>query len=132
MKEKGQLLIETLIALAVINVALVALLSVSIKAIRVSRTSRNRLEAIKYAEGVIEGQKRIKESNQDSFFTLRSCPSSCGSFGGGIYTCTAICAWTPVLPQPADTLTIRVTMSWDEGGRSLDVTLDSVLTKAKL
>jgi len=47
----GQLLIETLIALAVINLALVATLSVSIRAIRVSRTARNRLEATRYAEG---------------------------------------------------------------------------------
>lgn len=125
-EEKGQLLIEVLIALAVINLALVSLLSVSIKAIRVGRTSRNRLEAVKYAEGVIEALKRTKESNQDSFYLTQPCPT-CGPFGANnIYTCSATCAWT------SDRLTVRVKVSWTEGDSSPSVTLDSVLTKAKL
>ncbi len=125
-EETGQLLIEVLIALAVINLALVSLLSVSIKAIRVSRTSRNRLEAVKYAEGVIEGLKRTKETNQDSFFLTPSCPT-CGPFGtNNMYTCSATCAWT------SDRVTVKVTVSWTEGTNTPNVELESILTKAKL
>ena len=124
-------MVEVLIALAVINLALVSLLSVSIKAIRVSRTSRNRLEAVKYAEGVIESLKRTKESNQDTFFLTQSCPA-CGPFGpNDIYSCSAVCAWTPDAPL-TDKLTVKVTVSWVEGDNTPEVELESILTKAKL
>lgn len=122
----GQLLVEVLIALTVITVALVATLSVSIRAIRVGRTARNRLEAIRYAESAIEQLKRSKESDQETFFANKVCPF-CGPYGvDNIYQCRFDCNFS------ADDVSVKASITWKEAGSDVSVNLETVLTKARL
>ncbi len=123
---QGQLLIEVLIALAVMTVAMVAALAVSIRAIKVARTSRSQAEASKYAENVLENLKSTKEADPMLFFANATCPA-CGPFGtNNMYSCSMACNFT------ADTDDVTVTISWTDGGNTSSVKLETILTKGTL
>ena len=125
-KSNGQLLIEILIALAVMTVAMVGALAVSTRAIRVSRVARSTAEASKYAENVLETLKRTKESDPGTFFTNSTCPV-CGPFGVNLeYSCSLSCSFN------GDVDDVTVTVSWVENGSTSSVKLQTILTKSRL
>lgn len=125
-KNDGQLLIEILIGLAVVTVALVVSLAVISHATKVSRVTRERLEATKFAEKVLENVRRERDTDQESFFGGVSC-DTCGPFGTNQeYTCTLTCAWTPTQVE------LIVVINWDDAGNTSNVTMSTILGKYRL
>ncbi len=127
----GQLLIEILIGLVVITTSLVVSLVAVIHATRVSRVSRNRLEATKYAEQVVEQYRNTRDKDKSAFFTNQTCLGPCGSFGlNSMYSCVMTCSFTPA--GAATRVDVTVTMSWDDSGATISVALPTVLTRYDL
>lgn len=119
---KGQLMIEILVGLGVITTALVASLVVIIHASRLARASRSKLEATRYAQGVLESLRNTRDQDKGSFFANGTCPA-CGPFGTGIvYTCLLTCSFT----QTRDDVTVTIT--WDDGGNDVSISIPTVLT----
>lgn len=122
----GQLLIEILIGLAVVTVSLVVSLAVISHATKVSRVTRQRLEATKFAEKVLENVRRERDTDQEIFFGEASC-GTCGPFGvSQEYACTLSCTWTPAQVE------LIVVISWDDSGNTSNVTLSTILGKYRL
>lgn len=119
---KGQLMIEILVGLGVITTALVASLVVIIHASRLARASRSKLEATRYAQGVLESLRNTRDQDRASFFANETCPA-CGPFGTGtVYTCLLTCSFT----QTRDDVTVTIT--WDDGGNDVSISIPTVLT----
>lgn len=133
MKKKcgGQLLVEILIGLAVITMALVVSLTAVTQATKVSRVARNRLEATKYGEKVLETYRNTRDLDRETFFGSQTCTNPCGTFGdNNMYSCTMTCTFTP--GGAATRVDVTVTLSWDDSGNTISVSLPTVLTKYDL
>ena len=130
-KNDGQLLIEILIGLAVVTVALVVSLAVISHATKVSRVTRQRLEATKYAEKVLENIRRERDKDQETFFGGASC-GTCGPFGANQeFTCVLSCSFNPT----ADQVEVRVSIRWEDGEdnpETSNVNLSTILCKYRL
>lgn len=126
LKDRGQLLIEILVALAVVTLALVVSLTAVTNATKVSRATRQRLEATKYGEKVLEILRRERDTDQETFFGLSTC-GLCGPFGSNQeYSCQLTCIFT------ASEVEATVVISWENSGTSSNVSLSTVLSKYKL
>lgn len=127
----GQLLVEILIGLAVITVALVISLTAVTHATKVSRVARNRLDATKFAEKVTESYRNTRDLNKQTFFQSQICNNPCGTFGdNGMYSCTMTCVFTP--GGAPTRVNVTVTMSWNDSGKTVSISLPTVLTKYDL
>lgn len=106
--------------LGVITMALVASLVVITHSSRLARASRNKLEATRYAQNVLETLRNTRDKDKESFFANGTC-SSCGTFG--IYTCSfSLCQFSPT----SASITVKIT--WDDGGNEASVSIPTVLT----
>lgn len=114
-------MVEILVGLGVITMALVASLVVITHASRLSRASRNKLEATRYAQGVLETLRSTRDQDKAGFFASGTCPT-CGPFGGGVYSCLLTCSFSPT----RDDVTVKIT--WDDGGHDAFVSIPTVLT----
>jgi type II secretory pathway pseudopilin PulG len=122
LKNKGQLLIEILVALAVVTVALVVSMAAVSSATKVSRVARQRLEATKYAEKVLEVLRRERDRDPETFFDKAVC-GLCGPFGTNLeFACQLSCSFTTTDVQAT------VEILWE----SSQVSLSTVLSKYKL
>lgn len=121
-------MVEILIGLVVITLVLVVSLTAMTHATKVSRVARNRLEASKYVELVIEQYRNNRDLNKEAFFTNKTCLNPCGSFGvDSAYVCTMSCSFTPALnPNRVDA---TITMTWNDSGKSLTVVQPTILTE---
>lgn len=119
----GQLMIEILVGLGVITTVLVGSLVVIIHASRLARASRNKLEATRYTEKVLESLRNTRDQDKAGFFTSQTCPA-CGPFGTSIvYTCVMTCDFSSPTQD-----NVTVTMTWDDGDTTASVTTSTVLT----
>ncbi len=124
-------MIEILIGIGVITLALVISLVAVTQATKVSRVARNRLEATKYAEKVVESYRNTRDQDRDAFFANETCLNPCGTFGdNGMYSCAMTCSFSPVGAATREDVT--VTISWSDSGTPLSVSLPTVLTKYDL
>lgn len=122
LKHRGQLLIEILVALAVVTLALVVSMAALSSATKVSRVARQRLEATKYAEKVLEVLRRERDRDQETFFSVSTC-GLCGPFGNNQeFACQLSCSFS------ASEVQATVEITWE----SSVVSLSTVLTKYKL
>lgn len=119
-------MIEVLVALAIILVALVVSLAVVAQSTKVARVTRQRLEATKYAEKVLENLRRERDLDQESFFAAATC-ASCGPFGvNQEFACQLSCTFSPTQVEA------EVVITWEEAGAESNVNLSTILTKYKL
>ncbi len=128
---KGQLMIEILIGLGIITTALVVSLTVITHATRLATASKNKLEATKYIEKVLEEYRNTRDNDKTAFFTNQTCNDACGTFGvNSEYTCQMTCTFSPAgAPTRVD---VTVTMSWIDGGNSISTSIPTVLTLHEL
>lgn len=119
----GQLMIEILVGLGIITTVLVVSLTVVTHATRLAGASRNKLEATKYTEKVLEEFRNTRDRDKAAFFTNQTCNDPCGSFGiNNMYSCRMTCTWT------VTKVDVTVTMSWDDGGTTVLTSIPTVLT----
>ena len=120
-------MIEILVGLGIITTALVVSLVVVTHSSRLSRASRNKLEATRYAETVLETLRSTRDQDKASFFTNGTCPV-CGPFGTGVvYSCALSCSFSPAPPN-ATRDDVTVTISWDDGGSTASILVPTTLT----
>lgn len=109
-------MIEILVGLGVITTALVVSLTVVTHATRLAGASRNRMEAIRYAQEVLESLRYTRDQDKNSFFTNSTCPTDCSSFVTSFYTCTLSCTFTG-----GNRDDVTVTITWNDGIESVSV-----------
>ncbi len=120
-------MIELLVGLGVITTALVVSLVVVTHSSRLARASRNKLEATRYAEKVLESLRNTRDVDKAGFFANGTCPA-CGPFGVSIvYTCSLSCSFTPAPPN-ATRDDVTVTLTWNDGSNSATTAIPTVLT----
>lgn len=71
-QERGQSLIEVLVALGVVVLVLLALISVTTASIRNATFAKNQSLATEHAQELIEEARDIRNSNKGTFFTDES------------------------------------------------------------
>ena len=127
----GQLLIEIIVGLGIITTVLVVSLTLVTHAARLSVAARNRLEATKYAEKVIETLRNTRDADKDAFFDNETCNPSCGTFGpNNIYSCAMACTFSPA--GNANRVEVTVTMTWTDGPDVQTLPLSTILTRYDL
>jgi len=110
------------VGLGVITMALVASLVVVTHASRLARASKNKLEAVRYGEQVLESLRNTRDQDKEGFFANGTCPV-CGPFGtGAVYTCLLICSFTPT----RDDVVVKIT--WSDGDSNASISIPTVLT----
>ena len=127
-KESGQSLIEVLAALAVVTIAILALVSITMISVRNASFAKNQSLATKYAQEAMEEARQLRNDNRDDFFII-----------GG--TTNTACINLPPLPPSPFSLTrtcslvdgtkmeIIVTVTWDQAGNTHQVLLKTYLTQ---
>ncbi len=120
-------MVEILVGLGVITMALVASLVVVTHSARLARASKNKLEATRYGEQVLESLRNTRDQDKEGFFASGFCPV-CGPFGTGtIYTCSLTCSFTPAPPN-ATRDDVTVTITWSDGSNNASISIPTVLT----
>lgn len=115
-------MVEILVGLGVITLALVASLVAVTHASRLARASRNKLEATRYGQQVLESLRNTRDQDKALFFANATCPA-CGSFvSGTVYTCSLACSFTPTRDD------VTVTITWSDGSNDASISIPTVLT----
>lgn len=123
MKQRGQSLIEVLVAVGIIVFALVGTIAATTRAVKTARVAANQTEAGKYASLVIEQIQKQKHDDSEAFFDQRDC-GSYGPFGDeGEYEAVVTCDFV------ADEVAVKVRVSWPEGQSNLAVELNTIISK---
>jgi len=130
MKEKGQSLIEMVIALAVTLVAIVALVQVSVTAIRNANFAKNQTLATNYAQAVVEKVRAYRDENDWSTF-VDNCAAQ-DVIGVGILppSLGAMELGCTCLDTPAN-CEVRVQVSWTDAQGPHETELTTYLTEWK-
>lgn len=124
-------MIEILVGLGIITSVLVVSLVVVTHSVRLATAARNKLEATKYAEKVLESLRNTRDLNKETFFANETCSANCGTFGlNNMYGCTLSCSFLP--PGAATRVDATVTMTWTDAGNPVSISLPTVLTKYDL
>lgn len=120
--DKGQMLVEVMVALGIITTALVFAVSAATQSQRNARYVQNEMEANKHANAVIERLRNTKDSNPDNFFSA----GTCGACSGvpAFYSCSLSCTFVG-----GNRANVTVTVSWEEAGSTRSVRLPTILTK---
>jgi len=123
-KNNGQTLIETLAALAVVVIAILALVVATTVAIRNASFSRNQTVATKYAQAWVEEARKLRDRQAESvFFSNGSCNASDST---SIFTRTRAC--TLSIDGDKKTMAVVVTVSWTDARGTHQSKLETRLT----
>lgn len=145
---KGQTLIETVIALAVVLILVAALLSLSVASVRSATLSRNKTVATQLAYQQSDLARNLRDSttlynwnwaNFSSAFNSANCTSSCyvngSTFVSGTTTSTAgSTTFTIYMKGPAATatqLSYTVYVTWNDSMGPHTESISSILTPWK-
>jgi type II secretory pathway pseudopilin PulG len=121
MRNKGQMLIELVVGIAVIIVVLIAVVSLSTQTVKTSRVSGNRGEATALADKELELVRKDRDNDSAAFFVLsgaRECLSGAEPQEG--YTCES-----DYVNTAGDQMAVAVRIGWSDGS----VTIQTELTK---
>ncbi len=123
---RGQMLLEVVLALAIVTVVMVALVQLSTRSIKNSDFSRSQTEATSYANEAMEWIRTDRNTKGwGAWWNDHPCGPTCGDMGNG-YTRDA--TFTPSDGSP-QTMTISVTVTWDQGGVSHAAKQDAIFTQ---
>jgi len=144
-KESGQTLVEALVAFGVATILIVALVAATTVAVSRSQFVKQRTQAEKYAQEGIEWIRAERDNNNWNTYFLPQASS-----GGGSRYCLNTLSWTTggtcaTFNLPAggpfkrealltrdvsgNKITVRITVSWQEGGRTHTSDQTTILTK---
>ncbi len=117
---KGQLLLEVLIALTILGVVAVAVVKISTRSLKSSRITGDRKEALDLAKQVLVDVEKEKENDITAFFLRTDLEDDCSN---AEYTCTTVYVF-----DGTDKVSVNVLVEWTESS----VSLDKVFTKTRL
>lgn len=124
--KQGQMLLEVVLALAMVTIVMVALVQLSTRSIKNSDFSRSQAEATSYASEAMEwirSDRNIK--GWRAWWNDHPCGPACGDIGNG-YTRNAIFTLSAGPPQR---MAILVTVTWEQGGVSHSAKQDAIFTQ---
>lgn len=119
----GQMLVEIVLAIAVAVLVLVGLARLSTGSLSTSNFSRSKSQADAYAQAAVEEIRNQRNALGWSGFGSYSCDALDGTVGNG-FTRDANCDRT----TPGK-VTVMVTVSWAEAGRTSNVKQTTVLNQ---
>lgn len=126
---RGQMFIELIVAVGVITVALVGVIAMSTQSVKVQKASGNRGEATNLANRNLEEIRNLKNRNVVGFFnptpTIVPAPPACPITAASVYSCSVSYVLTGT-----DEMKVTVTVSWAEGSNTMNVVVNSILTKS--
>lgn len=126
--QKGFLIIETLIAVIVISIALVAIGNIFIQSVSSTKTSDNYVIAANLAQQQIETLKRQPPNWNNLNLPERLLEESTNNFTSTfIITVDAIQC---VEPNSTNLVEVIVTINWTENGRPLTIAITEVFSRS--
>lgn len=132
-QESGQSLVEVILAVAVAVIIIVALVGVTVMAIRNADFAKKKALATKYAQEWIEQARQLRDGNPSSFFTAEFIAATpceriedVGSIFSGIRECKDLTD-----DGGKKTVTIKVTISWTDSRGKHDTILTTKLSNWK-
>ena len=122
-QEKGQSLIEVLVALALVVLVILALIAVTTISVRNATFAKNQSLATNYAQEAIEGARELRDSDKETFFTNDDAP--CDKTDSiSPFELTRECNLVG-----SDKMTILVTVTWTDAKGDHKSELYTELTK---
>jgi Tfp pilus assembly protein PilV len=141
--QSGQSLLEAVVAIGVVTVVLSALIAAISFSLANTQYSRNKAQATKYGQEAIEWLRSQRDAGWATFVSkagAAACEShiyclngltvfpaagacAAGAVFNAIFTRTATLTY-----QSADQVGVNVTVSWPQGNRNSNITLDTFLT----
>ena len=121
--QKGQSLLEIVVALSAAMLVLMALVKVTIGSLNSGNFAKNEAQATQYARQSLEEARVLKETNPTTFFVFgdSTCPANVGIDG---FTIVRDCELAG-----DDTMTVVATASWVEGSQTHQSRLETKLTR---
>lgn len=128
LNEKGQALIEIMVALAVMVIVILALVQVTTISIRNATFAKNRALATKYTQEWIEEARKSRDEDLDNFFVIDFCDSWDNDPNGKeIFDRDRDCT----LDVGGEIMTVEVTVSWTDAVGPHESRLETHLTNWK-
>jgi len=123
--EKGQSLLEVVIALAVVGLVIMALIRVTVISVRNAAFARNQVLATKYAQEWLEEARNWRDQQDpEVFFVDGSC--NAGPEAVDIFTRTRTCSLS--VEGDKKTMTVVVEVSWTDAVGDHQSRLETRLT----
>ncbi len=127
-EEKGQSLVEVIVAIAVVGVVLVSMVLSATIGIKTSRIARDRSEARHLVENRQEEVRRERDLNQETFFLMGTRVDPVTKIGTTPeYSLTT--SYTEMVP--GEKYQVEVSASWMDAGNTYTVTSATLLNKWK-
>ncbi|KKU02965.1 MAG: hypothetical protein UX52_C0007G0004 [Candidatus Amesbacteria bacterium GW2011_GWA1_46_35] len=125
--KRGQMLLEVVLALAIVTIVMVALVQLSTRSIKNSDFSRYQAEATSYASQAMEWIRADRNTKGwEEWWNNHPCGPVCDVIIGNRYTVHAGFTPTPGSPQR---IAILVTVTWAQGGKSFSAKQDAIFTQ---
>lgn len=121
MREKGQTLVEVVVALGVAILVITALVAATTTAVRNAQFAKNQSLATKYAQEGMEKARTLRDQNPTSFW------NKSGSESEAIGIFTRVTTYNEL--ENDKKMEVKVTVSWTEGSRTHKSEQVSYLTK---
>lgn len=144
---KGQSLVEAVVAIGLVTLVLVALISAITFSLANAQYSRNKSIATKYAQEAIEAMRKLRDAGWPAFYTWANDTTGRTYCMTNTFTLTNIPPACVVIDDTYDIFTrtvklvgnggtrdrvsVQVVVTWTQGTRTPNVTLDTYLTKVK-
>lgn len=122
-KERGQTLIEMVIAIGLVSFVLVGLVAGATASLKSARLSRERNRATYLAQTELESARRDRDEDPETFFTTAGVTGPTESGTAPVYRITV--TKTLVGTQ----MEVSVTVAWDDAGNTYQVVEETLLTK---
>lgn len=116
----GQILLETVISLAILLLVVFGSLTAVITSVKNTTFARNKSLATQYANECLEDARQVRNNNWDDLNGACSTCSQCGSVGPFNRRIT-------ISTIDADQKKAEVNVIWEESGREFEVNLTSLL-----
>ena len=117
----GQTLIEVIVALVLVEFALISIASAGVVSVRNGRLARERAEARSIAETIMEGVRLERDADAEGFFARSSGVEALPTQGSGV-------VYSPELRYTRiddDQMQVSVEVSWSVGGGQMHVREES-------
>lgn len=128
--EKGQGLLEALVAMAVAILIVSGLVVAVIVAVKNASFAKNQALATKYAQGEMENVRSLRDTNWDTFWSRADTTVGPTPISGTIFS--KIISYTDISGGTNDKMSVTVMVTWTEAGGPHKSELTSFFTKPAL
>lgn len=124
-KNKGQMLIEIVVAIGIIGLVLVGVSDLMTKSVRATSFQKQKAEALVIVKKILGDYKTARDADPESFYSAAESVLIDPCEVDKPYRCYV------TMEKYPDSVSVLVRAQWQDGGRTYDVSLSQLLFREK-